>query len=382
VVVNGRSLIYFLIIMDIFVQNKRILWVDTLKAMLMIFVMMGHAMSFFDYATPGFQTLNHIFCAIDMPLFMIIAGYFAFHSLDRICSFSDLATHFEKVCRRLAIPSLLYSAIDQLFSGAFLSRRIWIVVIVLSLLYWWMYSKNSKDKKYLIGRKSICFLLGLVSVFCNYFWFLEVLFEFHILIVVFYYFLNVICHRRQLLISCLLLVLFFFFRGEWHFEMSTYYGIGLLACSSKSLAKLIRLNALEVFLLVILIIVTFALSQNYAFYFNSLSDLIHRGLYLVWPSRQLCAVFSSILLFYFFSRFVNSNSIFSKIGKNSMAFYTIHSLIIGYGCNRLCFSEFVSGWSVWICYLLFSFVVAILTSFIILILEKSRVTQLLLLGNN
>ena len=83
---------------EIMVNSKRILWVDFAKAVAIIMVIMGHAIS--EYSL-NFKQLEIIIYSIHIPLFFILSGY-------TFKVKSDTKTWIIKRIKGIMLPYLLF----------------------------------------------------------------------------------------------------------------------------------------------------------------------------------------------------------------------------------------------------------------------------------
>lgn len=353
-------------------------WIDDLKMFAMVCVLLCHL--------PGCPLpLNNFIVSFNMPLFMLLSGMMVYKGLKKINSFDTLFVFLEKLCLRLAIPSIVFSAVDQLIRGLLFSRMIWpIVGFVIIILYLATYFHKQKPTWYLYILR-ICSVLFIVMVDhnINYYWFLEVLFELQVFCAIVSYILNtgskIDNDKVKFILLCFLVYVAAFFRGTRIFEMSSYFCFGIMISCFMILDRIKLMNNTKVIFVFLIGFICFWYSKGHNFYGMSVSELIANGYGIEYPMRQVCAFLFSVVLIYIFIKLNSNYSFISYLGSRSMPFYIIHALIIQYAMPFF-LPSVSSNLPYWAVFLSVVCSVAFLTILTISLCEQTTITRRLLLG--
>lgn len=366
--------------------KKREAWLDDLKMFAMFCVLIGHTIGGADLSES--QLLSNIstfIVSFNMPLFMLLSGMMAYKGLKKINSLDTLFVFLEKLCLRLAIPSIVFSAVDQLIRGLLFSRMIWpIVGFVIIILYLAIYLNKQNPSWYLYTLR-ICTVLFIVLVDhnINYYWFLEVLFELQVFCAIVSYILNtgikINKDKVKLILLCLLVYVAAFFRGTRIFEMSSYYCFGIMISCFMILDRIKLMNNTKVIFAFLIGFICFWYSKGHNFYGMSVPELIANGYGIEYPTRQVCALLFSVILIYIFVNLNSNYSFISYLGSRSMPFYIIHALIIQYAIP-LFLPSVSSNLPYWAVFLSVVCSVAFFTILTISLCEQTTITRRLLLG--
>lgn len=155
-------------------KKQRLLWVDCLRSMAIVFVIYGHC-------GPGRTLFYSITSPIKMPMFFVLSG-FLFNTMGK-----NNVNYYKKIFRSLIIPWIVLSAIGFLPSVCgFLYRQDYsgigyrIIDIIIGKEHWFMPCFIIGSMLHFFIRKclkneSLMFLLGLCCFFCgiylnNYEW--------------------------------------------------------------------------------------------------------------------------------------------------------------------------------------------------------------------
>lgn len=122
--------------------KQRLLSLDALKGVAILMVLLGHIGTFSDPDTASPQTLLHTFIyVVHMPLFIMVAGYFAQRKVD---SWSSLKTFFSDKVIRLIFPAVLWYTLYSLWTkggvnyAGLLGNHYWFTFTLFNLLVLFM----------------------------------------------------------------------------------------------------------------------------------------------------------------------------------------------------------------------------------------------------
>ena len=368
---------------------NRLAWLDNAKMVAMICVIIGHTGGLFANGIPG--RLMGIIVGFNMPLFVLLSGFVSLGALSRLVVFKSLTDYCEKILWRMMIPAVALSAIDQAAKGMLFARKLWILYFFIVLLFWFVFRKPlikeklSKvlDKLLLFCKFVLVMFLLVSSLRLNMFWFLSMLMKLQISAASMSYILNFtqISQKTQIvIISLILWIGSYFVFDSWTFEMSIYYAIGLLV---KQFGMIEKICQMKFWLSAILFIAGCILCRhftiNYGFYTSAFADLLQNGIVHIYVLRVIVALLlSSAVIRWVFAMSRDCNW-FSHAGSRSMAFYTIHALLLATVLEGF-YIENPHNY-MWIFGFLFAFAFTAITYGIILLCERCKLTRGLVLGD-
>lgn len=138
-------------------NSNRIIWIDSLKGLLMILVVLGHSI---QYVVGPLCNDNHVWNIIysfHMPAFMAISGYLAYAR----------KASFERRFRQLMIPFLLWSIIKISLSYPFTLKDLFNIILYPDMFFWFLWalfwiSMLFEGVRYLTNKLSIDIVWGLI----------------------------------------------------------------------------------------------------------------------------------------------------------------------------------------------------------------------------
>lgn len=367
----------------------RLAWLDNAKMVAMICVFIGHIGGLFANGIP--ERLMGIIVGFNMPLFVLLSGLVSLGALSRLIDFRSLTEYFEKVLWRMMIPAIALSAIDQAAKDMLFARKLWILYFFIALLFWIVFRKplikeklsKVPDKLLLVCKFAIVVFLLVSSLWLNMFWFLSMLMKLQLSAASIKYVLNFtqISQKTQLVIISLLLWIgsYFVFDG-WTFEMSIYYAIGLLI---KQFGLIEKICQMKIWISAIWFIAGCVLCRiftiNYGFYTSSLADLLQNGIAHIYVLRVIVALLLSSAITRWVFTLSKEYNWFSHAGSRSMAFYTIHALMLETILKGFYIDN--SNNYMWLFCFLMAFAITGVTYGIILLCERIKITRGLVLGD-
>ena len=122
--------------------KQRLLSLDALKGVAILMVIWGHIGTFSDPDTASTQTLLHTFIyTVHMPLFIMVAGYFAQRKVD---SWLLVGKFFQDKFMRLILPAILWYTLYSLWTkggvnyAGLLGNHYWFTFTLFNLLVLFM----------------------------------------------------------------------------------------------------------------------------------------------------------------------------------------------------------------------------------------------------
>lgn len=362
-------------------------WLDNAKMVAMLCVIAGHTGGWL-----GGWPLNigGLIVAFNMPLFVLLSGYTSLGGLLRLDSLKGLLDYVEKILWRMVVPAVCLSAIDQMWRGAFLARKLWLVYAALAIILWLMAKWREREglpfpKVVLdIARCILVVFLLVSSLNLNMYWFLSMLMKlqmFAAVLVLLGKWMKVTVGSLILALSALLWGASYLMFDSWTFEMSVYFAMGLAMKQMGMFDRILHMKYLvTIALFAVGCILCRLVTIDYGFYDNSLRSLIDQGLYHIYPLRVFVALTLSFAIIRWVYALSGDYNWFSKMGSYTLAFYTIHCLILDDFLKPYIHFDNPANY-MWIVGILATVVLTVATYTIIRVCERWLVTRRLVLGD-
>lgn len=315
--------------------------IDVLKGIGIILVIIGHM----NTSQIGGGIITYIY-SFHMALFFWCTGYLSFNSKSNNQNFFKF---FIKKFKKIIIPYILFFCISLLY-GHFIVRNIFDQYVI---------PFNLKDSLKALVYSSEW--LNTVPTFNFALWFLPTLF---ITTIIFYFITKI---KKPYLFALVILLLSFVtiplqqrvFIGRPILSLNAipgalvFMGIGYLFRQYESKIKLSKIVLLALF--------CFSLWGSYAYQGNIQSI----GHYIYFAIAIAC-----ILVFYYISKDLSSSNILKFIGKNSLIYLGLHSLIsYSYQFTKIQ-DYFIGQWNGIMTFAINLLYIIILSGIIILLKEK------------
>lgn len=369
--------------------TMRFSWLDNAKMVAMLCVIAGHTAGLFANGLP--RSVLGIIVAFNMPLFVLLSGYTALGGLLRLYGLNSLTDYAEKTFWRMIMPAVCLSAIDQAWRGSLFSRILWFVFAAFAVVLWSVGRRKDGGVKYIssqalfvIRTLLVAFLL-FSSIKLNMYWFLSMLMKLQLTAAAMVLIGKKL--RASVSVGYLVTIVSVFLWGfsfsvfdDWTFEMSVYFALGLAMKQAGLFDCLLKINRwVAVVLCVIGCVLCRLFTIDFEFYWSSLRELVSNGLYHIYPMRVVVALLISIAIIRCVYALSQDYNWFSKMGSYTLAFYTIHVLILDDFIKPYVHFDNLSNY-MWVFGVLATVALTIITYIIILACEKWRVTQRLVLG--
>jgi fucose 4-O-acetylase-like acetyltransferase len=121
-------------------SKTRIAWVDNVKMVAMLFVILGHTWRLIHCPLPSM--LNEIILSFNMALFVMMTGYTSVGAIGKIVDLRSLWDYVFKITKRILLPAALFY-----------------------LAFFWLAGPLTM-KKLLIAAAKILFVAGVAFVLC------------------------------------------------------------------------------------------------------------------------------------------------------------------------------------------------------------------------
>ncbi len=328
-------------------QNQRNLYVDLIKCLLIILVVLGHFIQYFQYKSDfslfWSSKLFKFIYTFHMPLFMAISGYFAYFSIKRhpapvyiISRLKYLLVPLLSWCLILSIVNITNQPANTSFLYHFLNTSLHS--------FWFVWS-----------------ILFFSSIFC-------LLKKFKIdktptLIIVTLFILTIVPNDLRII-------------GK---EFFIYFVIGYVL-ADKKIETLHRFCKKYLLIFLIITIICFIYWNPYLSY-TDFFDLKGWGTYLF---RVLLGIVSSVtvmeIMYWVYTKTMHSNTIsyFSGIGQETLGIYLIQGVFID--ASWIWIIPYVNIPNISLIYVIPSILFVILCYYFIIVISKNKISGFLLLG--
>lgn len=306
------------------IRSRRIAWIDNVRAFAIILVVLEHSLSKCEYG----DSIVRWIISFDMPLFVIISGYCAYHTFNKSLYLKDIPLYIEKTTRHILLPALMGTLtvlmLNQLqkahIQNSFICLFAGITAIIIFI---------NKDKNRLTASLFKCVLLVAVFVafYRHTYWFLTMIWS----VLVLFRTLMTVFKKRFLFVILSILVLAFavsYYLDNWCYisEFFLYFLVGLLLYKYQDL-HLIYYAVLTTCLL-IGVETYFISDSNISFYSFSMTDLLLSDNWYYWVMRQVGAISWSILFIKIFKSASSRYSGFSWLGGATIGMYVLQGIFI------------------------------------------------------
>lgn len=292
--------------MNNFVDKTRIKYLDVLKCIAIYLVVWGHCIQFMSPATYINDPMIRLIYSFHMPLFMMISGYFAWHSMQM--SFGKMLL---KKARNLILPNFMWAIVISSLS------------FVISFLIW--------DYK---GEPNPNIIKRFIFFFWSDLWFLKTLFVCYILAFIWRNF------PKYKIIGLMISILLSHIVGSINLLSLMYpcflVGMGLQYYSDYFTHK----KEIVIFLISLIIFVLSYIAQSYILEYRyfPVSHLIKSGLYKMAFYTEcyriiemLLGIFGSFVFFFFVKficRYFSEIKCLCYLGRFTLGIYIWQTLFI------------------------------------------------------
>lgn len=117
-------------------SQGRLSWVDNVKMLAMLFVILGHTWRIIHCPLPDW--LNLFILSFNMPLFVIMTGYTSVNAISRINSKESLGEYIIKITNRILVPSAVFGSIMEVFfqiSKFLITKEIEIPLLIYRIVF-------------------------------------------------------------------------------------------------------------------------------------------------------------------------------------------------------------------------------------------------------
>ena len=164
------------------ISKDRLPWVDNVKMVAMLFVILGHTWRIIHCPLP--EWLGIFITSFNMPLFVMMTGYTSVRSIDRIICFTSLRSYLFKITKRILVPSAVfwsfavvvltifkYLQIGELSQERIIEMFLRMIVIVLFVIAYYVKGSNWGKGMFNI----LCILSIPLALKYSSYWFLSMI---------------------------------------------------------------------------------------------------------------------------------------------------------------------------------------------------------------
>ena len=152
-------------------SKTRIAWVDNVKMVAMLFVMLGHTWRLIHCPLPLW--LNEFILSFNMALFVMMTGYTSVGAIGRIVDLRSLWDYVFKITKRILLPAALFYLAFFWIIGPLTMKKLLIaaakILFVAGVAF--VYYKGRNDKRWKLVFDIICLVLAPYAIFRTGYWF-------------------------------------------------------------------------------------------------------------------------------------------------------------------------------------------------------------------
>lgn len=163
-------------------MNNRIAWIDNVKMVAMLFVIIGHTWRIIHCDLPVWMSL--FIGTFNMPLFVMMTGYTSVKSIDRIDNIIALRDYLLKITKRILVPSAFFWSVAVIlltilkyaqFRTIENERIVELVLraLIVTLFVIGYYYRNGQKGKVLFNVLCICAIP--IAIKGSSYWFLSMI---------------------------------------------------------------------------------------------------------------------------------------------------------------------------------------------------------------
>ena len=359
-------------------MNNRIAWIDNVKMVAMLFVIIGHTWRIIHCDLPVWMSL--FIGTFNMPLFVMMTGYTSVKSIDRIDNIIALRDYLIKITKRILVPSAFFWSVAVIlltilkyaqFRTIENERIVELVLraLIVTLFVIGYYYRNGQKGKVLFNVLCICAIP--IAIKGSSYWFLSMIWIVCSAVAIGSYITHKIRSWGGYLSLCILSF------GIYLILSKTYTAIGA---------------SVNIDCFVHYLLIGYALSKFKLFDYLYKYSIPLSAVFLVIgiASLGICdnpfnpiSYIPSITLSLFFmimtKKLSSDYNRFSYWGAQTLALYMVHAFII-YVCYKLPFTYTIEG----VKYLLYAIPAAAIVTFmsmlIIKVLSRYEITRAYCLG--
>lgn len=117
-------------------MQQRLIWADSLKGMLMILVIIGHAIQTVLINEYNDNHVWNIIYSFHMPAFMAVSGWFAYKKKQTLMGG---AFTYRRRVYQLLIPYLVWSMLSYIISGTYTIERLSKIILYPDTYFWFLW---------------------------------------------------------------------------------------------------------------------------------------------------------------------------------------------------------------------------------------------------
>lgn len=290
--------------------SKRIPWIDNIRVFAMLMVILGHSLT-----SPNASSIVRWIIAFNMPLFVIISGYCAYHNMSKQSTWKDLPAFIEKTTKHILFPALMgtmaLSLIHQVEDKQWLKLIFYLIANILGII---IFIKKDDNKVFDCAFKAILSFSIVIAFSKSPYWFLTMTWT----VLVVFKLITIFVHKTYLvaILAFGIAIAYSYVAKNAYFisEFFIYFFVGMML--RKYSDKKININQYFILTLCLLIgIETYSFCGNQVdFYKISLTDLLFSSNWYYWILRQIGAICWSLMFIILFKGTATKYSSFSFIG--------------------------------------------------------------------
>lgn len=372
---------------DTSLKNKcREAWIDNVKMVAMLFVILGHTWRVIHCPLPDW--LNLFILSFNMALFVIMTGYTSVRSIDTINSMPVLWDYLFKITKRILVPSAVFSTalaipmniLNYYLHGEFSLVSFLAKIIVVSLYIIAFYLRKSDWGRYVFDI--LCILAIPIAIKTSSFWFFSMIWCVCASVAVGSYIINKIARRGGFFAFYILSFMISLVIGLIYAKTSDFihfFMIGYALSKFNILGKLYKSYWAALGIVVGVSMIHFLGEYPMNFWDFHFIDYLTEGTIHLYIFRIVASTMICIFFMILVKRLSDEYNQFSFWGSQTLAMYLVHGQIIMF-CYELPVKYEIEGLAYLIYAIPMTFVITIVTIGIIKILLKFKLTRAYCIG--
>lgn len=315
-------------------------WLDNLKMLAMLAIIIGHSYSYLHGgAAIGATVVQNVFISFAIPVFMFVSGITSFNSAQKSQTIKELISYLEKITLRLGIPNFIFTNITGLIQNVyeyeFLKGAIHLTLPVICVLIL-IHKKENGMLSYLYKILILGIFLLIMFNQMSDFWFLRILMQALTLLAACAWTTKRLLghYSKWCLIVYMVLMALYPSSFSGTLEFMFYFIIGGMMRQyllSGKLGKYMESNSIfysYVTIVFLFVLIFFILLDYKDFYNHDAQMLLMNGKISTYIYRQFCAISWIAFWTAVMIHFSNSYTKFSKWGSQTLELYLIHVTLI------------------------------------------------------
>lgn len=342
------------------VKGGRLAWIDDAKMFAMVFVILGHCMGDCPDTMPGYYLLKDVMVSFNMQFFMFLAGYTAYHSLEKVINWYAYKRYVLKIILHLLLPTFAIGIVRAIITRDItaVGNEQWFLKMLFRYLF--VFATGELVFAYIASRLRLAGHAAAQS----WLW----------------------TSVKYLVFVCLMFLL----SKTKLPEFAGYFLSGFLLRKYNLLSRLkglgirrqVPIAILLQFASLGIVLWTFPIVRGHDFYNEPFWMLFHESQLPLFAYRQLCGFAWIVLLMPIFLLLSRRYTWLSLCGSKTLGLYVIHTFLLHVLVEPMALMTYTSCHMGWVGTIFLSLFLTILSLLLIWLIERNRLASFLFLGND